>query len=142
MVNMDRKCKDVVLSTESKLTVLDSVAKGVGCSELCEKFGIGKLTITTLKKNEAKIREFAFSLESKSGQLWHFCNRHGIRGLRMQGEKLLADREAPEPFKKELQDVMECVGLALEQILMRQCYTIKCFLQKPSLPKLKEMHQV
>ena len=63
MTNMDRKRKHVVLS---KLTVLDSVAKGVGYSELCEKFGIGKSTITTLKKNEAKIREFASSLESKS----------------------------------------------------------------------------
>ena len=42
MANTDRKHKRVVLSVESKLTVLDSVAKGVGCSELCEKFGIGK----------------------------------------------------------------------------------------------------
>ena len=58
MANMDRKRKRVVLSIESKLTVLDSVAKGVGYSELCEKFGIGKSTITTLK-NEAKIREIA-----------------------------------------------------------------------------------
>ena len=55
VANMDRKRKHVVLSIESKLTVLDSVAKGVGYSELCEKFGIGKSTITTLKKNEAKI---------------------------------------------------------------------------------------
>ena len=61
MANTDRKRKRVVLSIESKLTVLDSVAKGVGYSELCEKFGIGKSTITTLKKNEAKIREFASS---------------------------------------------------------------------------------
>ena len=66
MANTDRKRKCVVLSIESKLTVLDSVAKGVGYSELCEKFGIGKSTIITLKKNEAKIREFASSLESKS----------------------------------------------------------------------------
>ena len=54
------------MSIESKLTVLDSVAKGVGYSELTEKFGIGKSTITTLKKNEAKIREFASTLESNS----------------------------------------------------------------------------
>ena len=48
------------------MTVLDSVAQGIGYSELSEKFGIGKSTITTLKKNEAKIREFASTLESKS----------------------------------------------------------------------------
>ena len=123
----------------------------MGYSELSEKFGIGKSTITTLKKNEAKIREFTSTLESKSvwkskshasrkGQrtrsgsvslvctktwhrhalngtiLWHFFNRHGIRGLRLQGEKLSADTKAPEPFKKELQDVMEREGLTLEQI--------------------------
>ena len=66
MANTDRKHKRVVLSIESTLTVLDSVAKGVGYSELTEKFGIGKSTITTLKKNEAKIREFASTLESNS----------------------------------------------------------------------------
>ena len=55
------------MSIESKFTVLDSVAKGVGYSELTEKFGIGKSTITTLKKNEVKIREFASTLlESNS----------------------------------------------------------------------------
>ena len=65
MANTDRKRKRVVLSVESKLTVLDSVAKWVGYSELCEKFGIGKSTITTLEK-EAKIREIASIVESKS----------------------------------------------------------------------------
>ncbi len=62
----ERKRKRVVLSIDSKLKVLDSVAKGVGYSDLSDKFGIGKSTITTLKKNEAKIREFASTLESKS----------------------------------------------------------------------------
>ena len=176
----DRKRKRVVLSINSKLEVLDSVAKGVGYSELCDKFGIGKSTITTLKKNEGKIREFASTLESKSisgdrkvmrlandeeldkalylwfiqkrsigmpmsgpilcekakqfneqlhaeeattpsftasaGWLWRFCNRHGIRGLRLQGEKLSANTEAPEPFKEQLQEIMEREGLTLEQI--------------------------
>ena len=66
MANSDRKRKHVVLSIESKISVLDSVAKGVGYSELSEKFGIGKSTITILKKNEAKIHEFASTLESTS----------------------------------------------------------------------------
>ena len=46
--------------------MLHSVAKGVGYSEISYKIGIRKSTITTLKKNEAKIREFASTLESKS----------------------------------------------------------------------------
>ena len=53
---------------------------------------------------------------ASSGWLWHFCNRHGIRGLRLEGEKLSADTEASEPFKKELQDVMEREGFTLKQI--------------------------
>ena len=43
MANTDRKRKRVVLSIESKLSVLDSVAKGVSYSKLTEKFGIGSL---------------------------------------------------------------------------------------------------
>ena len=63
-ITTNRKWKRVVLSIESKLSVLDSVAKGVSYSELSEKFDIGKSTITSLENNEAKIREFATTLES------------------------------------------------------------------------------
>ena len=56
MANPNRKHKRVVLSIESKLSVLDSVAS---YAEVSGKFGIGKLMITILKKNEPKIREFA-----------------------------------------------------------------------------------
>lgn len=48
------------------MSVLDSVAEGVGYSQLSKKFGIGKSMITTLKRSEAKIREFASTLESAS----------------------------------------------------------------------------
>ena len=58
-VTTNRKQKRVVLSIESKLSVLDSVAKGVSYSELSEKFNIGKSTITSLKNDEAEIHEFA-----------------------------------------------------------------------------------
>ena len=53
---------------------------------------------------------------ASSGWLWYFCNRHGICGLCLQGEKFSADTESPEPFKKQLQDVMEGEGFALEQV--------------------------
>ena len=65
-VTRNRKWKHVVLSIESKLSVIDSVAKGVSYSELSEKFDIGKSTITSLKNNEVKIREVATTLESTS----------------------------------------------------------------------------
>ena len=45
-----------------------------------------------------------------------FCNRHCIRGLRLQSERLSANKEAPEPFKKELHDVIEREGLTPEQM--------------------------
>ena len=76
---------------------------------LCEK---AKQFNEQLHAQEATTPSFTVS----SGWLWRFCNQHGIHGLRSQGEKLSADKEAPEPFKKELQDVMEHEGLTLEQI--------------------------
>ena len=45
-ITTNRKWKSVVLSIESKLSVLDSVAKGVSYCELSEKLDIGKPTIT------------------------------------------------------------------------------------------------
>ena len=66
MSTSERKRKRVVLPIDSKLQVLDGVAKGVSYSDLSDKFGIGKSTISTLKKNEDKICEFASTLESKS----------------------------------------------------------------------------
>ena len=76
---------------------------------LCEK---AKQFNEQLHVQEATTPPFTVS----SGWLWCFCNRHGIRGLRLQGEKLSADTEAPEPFKKQLQDIMEREGLTLEQV--------------------------
>ena len=68
-ITKNRKWKHVVLSIESRLSVLDSVAKEVSYSELSEKFDIGKSTITSLKNNEAKIREFATTFESTSNAI-------------------------------------------------------------------------
>ena len=31
---------------------------------------------------------------------WHFCNGHANRGLHLQGEKLSADTEVPEPLTR------------------------------------------
>ena len=49
------------------------------------------------------------------GWLYRFCNRHGLRQLSFQGEKLSSDAAAPEPFK-ELVKLMEDESLTLEQL--------------------------
>ena len=45
--------------------------------------------------------------------LWQFCNRHGIR---LQGEKVSPDTTAVEPFKAELQQLIEHENLTLTQL--------------------------
>ena len=54
--------------------------------------------------------------KASKGWLWRFCNRHGMRQLSIQGEKLSSDMTAPDPFKKELQTLMENEGLTLENL--------------------------
>ena len=54
--------------------------------------------------------------KASKGWLWRFCNRHGMRQLSIQGEKLSSDMTAPDPFKEELQTVMENEGLTLENL--------------------------
>ena len=48
--------------------------------------------------------------------LWRFCNRHGIRQLSLQGEKVSLDTSAVEPFKEELQQLLERERLTLTQL--------------------------
>ena len=44
------------------------------------------------------------------------CNRHGIRQLSFQGEKVSSDTSAVEPFKEELQQLLERKRLTLTQL--------------------------
>ena len=37
--------------------------------------------------------------QAKRGWLWCFCQRHGIRQLSLQGEKVSSDTTKLEPFK-------------------------------------------
>ena len=145
--------KRVVLSIEDKLKVIELIDKSVSYSIISEKFGIGRSTVSDIKKNKEKILSFkremvdmgmkkrpktmklgedreldqalylwfkqkrmsgvpvtgpllcAKALElSKSlkgetkfcaseGWKWRFCQRHGIRQLSDQGEKLSADKD-------------------------------------------------
>ena len=49
-----------------KICILDRLAKGERATKLATEFGIGNTMVTDLKKNEAKIRLFASSMESLS----------------------------------------------------------------------------
>ena len=54
--------------------------------------------------------------QASRGWLWRFCQRHGIRQLSLQGEKVSADMSAYEPFKEELQELLEREHLTLDQL--------------------------
>ena len=56
------------------------------------------------------------SFQASRGWLWRFCQRHGIRQLSLQGEKVSSDVSAVEPFKKELQELLEREHLTLDQL--------------------------
>ena len=53
-----KKRKRVVLTIEEKVKILDMLDKSVSYSIIAEKFGIGKSTVSDLKKNKEKIRGF------------------------------------------------------------------------------------
>ena len=54
--------------------------------------------------------------KASRGWLYCFCNRHGIRQLSLQGEKLSSDTTVVEPFKEQLQSLMERENLTLENL--------------------------
>ena len=162
------------------LTILDCLKGGATQAKLADEYGIGTSTVGEIKKDEAKIRSFASTMDgmamSKKGRkvmrlsdddklneavyqwfvqkwshdmqvsgpvlcekavqlhkqlhegstvpsfqasrswLWRFCNRHGIRQLSLQGEKVSSNTSCIEPFKEELQQLLERESLTLEQL--------------------------
>ena len=56
------------------------------------------------------------SFEASTGWQWRFCQRHGIRQLSLQGEKLSSDLDAPDSFKEKLLKLIEDEGFTLEQL--------------------------
>ena len=56
------------------------------------------------------------SFKASTGWLDKFKNRHSIRNLSIQGEKLSAAEETVEPFLQKLNKVIEERGLIPEQI--------------------------
>ena len=65
MATKSLKRKRVVLTMKAKLAILDKMANGCTQRSLAEEYGVGKATVCDLKKNEAKIKDFASSLEDQ-----------------------------------------------------------------------------
>ena len=56
------------------------------------------------------------TFQASTGWQWRFCQQHGIRQLSLQGERLSADLDAPDPFREKLLKLIEDEGFTLEQI--------------------------
>ena len=47
--------------------------------------------------------------KASSGCLQQFCHRHGIRSVKLQGEMLSADTSMVDPYRRDLQSLIEKV---------------------------------
>ena len=60
-----------------------------------------------LHKKLCEQRGVTTTFTASDGWLWRFGQRHGIRQLTLQGEKLSADRPAAENFIASFEDIIE-----------------------------------
>ena len=73
------KKKHVTLSIREKLTVLKKIAGGASLASIAKEYGIGKSSVSDIKKNEEKLKKFAsgmenFSVDSKSRKIMCLAN--------------------------------------------------------------------
>lgn len=68
------------------------------------------------KIKESLGEEDVGSFVASTGWLWRFCNRHCIRELCLQGEKLSADKPSADKFVSSFQAFVKDAGYSLEQI--------------------------
>ncbi|XP_067144543.1 jerky protein homolog-like [Centruroides vittatus] len=64
-----RKRKHVVLSVSDKLKIIDQFKSGASRLTLAGEYGVGKTTITDIKKNSDAIKKFASVLDSEDGSM-------------------------------------------------------------------------
>ena len=60
------KRKKVVLSIEQKLEIIELLKKGTSYTIILEKYGIGRSTVSDIKKNESKLNEFKKKMTDKA----------------------------------------------------------------------------
>ena len=57
------------------------------------------------------------NFQASEGWKWRFCQRHGIRQLSVQGEKLSSDKEEADKFVSEFRSFVMERGFTRNQIL-------------------------
>ena len=57
-----------------------------------------------------------YKFVASEGWKWRFCDRHGIRSISSQGEKLAADTDAAVDFVPRFRAVIESRNISLDQI--------------------------
>jgi hypothetical protein len=180
---MSNKRAHKTLTIEEKIQVLDQLPTK-SYTVICKEFGIGRATITDMKKREPEKRAYKWRMtemgvgrsakvmklgkdeeletalflwfkqkreegvpitgpivqakaqelhqrlhdirkegdepmkkfSASSGWLWRFCQRHSIRQLSLQGEKLSANQEAADSFVPEFQRFVTDGGYSLDQV--------------------------
>ena len=55
---MSSEEKEVVLSIEQKQEIIELLKKGTSYTIISEKYGIGRSTVSDIKKNESKLNKF------------------------------------------------------------------------------------
>lgn len=174
-----KKRKRVVISLELKLEVLKMIDSSTSYTIICEKYGIGRSTVSDIKRNREKLLAFKKKLKemgtkrnvkvmklgddeelekavyiwfrqkrmegvpisgpllcekavylyktlhkdskesdfvASEGWKWRFCQRHGIRQLSLQGEKMSADSDAGDEFIKSFPKFVKEGDYSLDQI--------------------------
>ena len=85
------KRKRVVLSLETKLTILDRNSKGESQVKLATEYGIGTSTVEDIIKNADKIKSFALTMDTlsmnKKGHKVISLMKHFFSGSCKEGAK-------------------------------------------------------
>ncbi|XP_070571291.1 tigger transposable element-derived protein 2-like [Ptychodera flava] len=67
MATSSVKRKRHVLDLDTKLSIIDRLESGESATKLSREFGVGKSTITDIKKSKAKLRDFASKMDTDVG---------------------------------------------------------------------------
>ena len=66
---MAAKRKRVVLTIQQKLEVIKLLDSSISYTIICEKFGIGRSTVSDIKSNREKLLKFNMELQLKRWEL-------------------------------------------------------------------------
>ena len=102
------KRKKIVLSVEQKLHIIDSLQKGASYSIIAEKYGIGRSTITDIKKQEGKLRLF----KQRMTEL-------GVKNIKVKAMKIGAHEKLDDAlyiwFRQQREKSVPVTGVLLQE---------------------------